>query len=160
MEGSRKISAFVIKHKNHDCQSLFQFSLQLGVFEISNYFLKIQKYTVLIRDRRERELRCRGPSRRNRAGTGNIIFEIIGKAGNGRVPDIGSRRSLTGPTHQNRSILAAWIFAPEFLPWDRLPEHSNVSFLNAFEQVLFSVDTKVWIAEKIRKILIGKISFR
>ena len=38
MEGSRKISAFVIKHKNHDCQSLFQFSLQLGVFEISNYF--------------------------------------------------------------------------------------------------------------------------
>ena len=39
----------------------------------------------------------------SRAGTGNIIFEVIGKAGNGRVPDIGSRRSLT---QSNSEILS------------------------------------------------------
>ena len=32
----------------------------------------------------------------NRAGTGNMIFENHREDGNGRVPDIGSRRSLVG----------------------------------------------------------------
>ena len=77
----------------------------------------------MTRDRRERELKNQAPSRersrgnragtkifqksgtggnrepkifknRERAGTGNVIFENHREVGNGRVPNIGSRRSL------------------------------------------------------------------